>query len=66
MPVVRYLSCIRFIRVVKSGAPFEEHSPMLTDISNIRTWTAVNDGLKLMYRGEVRSVGEGEYQRCKW
>jgi hypothetical protein len=30
---------------------------MLTDISNIRNWAAVNDGLKLMYRGEVRTCG---------
>ena len=48
-----YLGCIQFIMDVKSGAPFAEHSPMLNDISNVKTWKQVNDGLKKMYLGEV-------------
>ncbi len=48
-----YLACIQFIKEVKSGAPFAEHSPMLNDISNVKSWAAVNEGMKKMYVGEV-------------
>jgi hypothetical protein len=50
---LRYLACIQFIREVKSGAPFGEHSPVLNNISDLKSWAAVNEGLKKMYCGEV-------------
>ena len=37
-----YLGCIRFIKSVKKGSHFGEHSPMLNDISNVPSWEKVN------------------------
>jgi serine/threonine-protein phosphatase 2A activator len=47
-----YLACIKFINRVKTGS-LVEHSPMLVDISGVRTWAKVNEGMIRMYR--VRS-----------
>merc|ERR1719215_1298072 len=37
-----YFGCIRYIKKLKTGAPFYETSPMLNDISGIETWTPTN------------------------
>lgn len=50
-----YFSAIGFIYDVKKG-PFWEHSPMLYDISGIRTgWAKINKGMIKMYMAEVLS-----------
>lgn len=50
-----YFDAIGFIHDVKKG-PFWEHSPMLYDISGIRTgWGKINKGMLKMYNAEVLS-----------
>ncbi|PLN77253.1 phosphotyrosyl phosphatase activator [Aspergillus taichungensis] len=50
-----YFSAVGFIYDVKRG-PFWEHSPMLFDISGIRTgWAKINKGMIKMYNAEVLS-----------
>jgi len=49
-----YLSCIRYIRELKKGAPFFEASPMLYDVSQtMHTWEKVSRGMLRLYQGEV-------------
>jgi hypothetical protein len=52
-PTYIYLSCIQFIRQIKPSAPFFEASPMLSDISQLETWSKVAAGLLRLYEGEV-------------
>jgi serine/threonine-protein phosphatase 2A activator len=47
-----YLACIKFINRVKTGS-LVEHSPMLVDISGVRTWAKVNEGMIRMYRAAL-------------
>jgi hypothetical protein len=47
-----YLDCIQFILQVKTSS-FAQHSPMLNDITIIKTWDQVNAGLWRMYEAEV-------------
>ncbi|KZT65205.1 Phosphotyrosyl phosphatase activator [Daedalea quercina L-15889] len=47
-----YFACIRFINSVKT-ASLRWHSPMLDDISAVRTWDKVNAGMIKMYLAEV-------------
>ncbi|KAH9947843.1 hypothetical protein B0H21DRAFT_691162 [Amylocystis lapponica] len=47
-----YLACIKFINSVKT-ASLRWHSPMLDDISAVKTWDKVNEGMVKMYRAEV-------------
>ncbi|WVN90512.1 serine/threonine-protein phosphatase 2A activator 2 [Cryptococcus depauperatus CBS 7841] len=47
-----YLSCISFINSIKT-ASLRWHSPMLDDISAVKTWDKVNQGMKKMYVAEV-------------
>lgn len=47
-----YLSCIMFINSIKS-ASLRWHSPMLDDISAVKTWDKVNSGMRKMYAAEV-------------
>lgn len=47
-----YLSCISFINSIKT-ASLRWHSPMLDDISAVKTWAKVNSGMKKMYDAEV-------------
>ncbi|KAF9889236.1 Serine/threonine-protein phosphatase 2A activator 1 [Aspergillus nanangensis] len=50
-----YFSAVGFIYDVKRG-PFWEHSPMLFDISGIKTgWAKINKGMIKMYNAEVLS-----------
>lgn len=49
-----YLSCIRFINSIKT-ASLRWHSPMLDDISSVKTWSKVNEGMLKMYKAEVLS-----------
>ncbi|KAK0557751.1 Serine/threonine-protein phosphatase 2A activator 1 [Tilletia horrida] len=49
-----YSASIQRIMSLKSGGPFGEHSPMLTDIaSSVPSWTKVMRGLLRMYEAEV-------------
>ena len=48
-----YLGCIRYVKELKSSAPFFESSPMLDDISHLPTWGRVSRGLLRLYEGEV-------------
>lgn len=47
-----YLSCISFINSIKT-ASLRWHSPMLDDISVVKTWDKVNSGMMKMYQAEV-------------
>ncbi|CAG8551166.1 1207_t:CDS:2, partial [Acaulospora colombiana] len=47
-----YLACIKFINSVKT-ASLRWNSPMLDDISGVREWKKVNEGMLKMYKGEV-------------
>eukprot|EP01103_Thecamoeba_quadrilineata_P001654 TRINITY_DN1149_c0_g1_i1.p1 TRINITY_DN1149_c0_g1~~TRINITY_DN1149_c0_g1_i1.p1 ORF type:complete len:173 (-),score=22.10 TRINITY_DN1149_c0_g1_i1:59-577(-) len=47
-----YLGCIKFINSVKT-ASLAWHSPMLNDISGVKTWQKINEGMIKMYKGEV-------------
>lgn len=49
-----YLACIRFINEMKT-ASLRWHSPMLDDISSVKTWSKVNEGMLKMYKAEVLS-----------
>eukprot|EP01112_Ceratiomyxa_fruticulosa_P017657 TRINITY_DN5547_c0_g2_i1.p1 TRINITY_DN5547_c0_g2~~TRINITY_DN5547_c0_g2_i1.p1 ORF type:complete len:451 (+),score=96.32 TRINITY_DN5547_c0_g2_i1:69-1355(+) len=49
-----YLECIKFINKVKTGS-FVEHSPMLMDISGVKNWNKVNEGMIKMYKAELLS-----------
>jgi serine/threonine-protein phosphatase 2A activator len=46
------MAAIDFINQMKTG-PFGEHSPILNDISAVKTWDKVNDGMLKMFRAEV-------------
>jgi len=48
-----YLDAIAFIKEVKRGGPFHEHSPMLNDISTVPGWAKIHGGFRKMYHGEV-------------
>lgn len=47
-------ACIKHISGVKTG-PFAEHSNQLWNVSGVKTWDKVNQGLVKMYRAEVLS-----------
>jgi hypothetical protein len=49
-----YLAAIRHVRDVKVCS-FAEHSPMLHDITGVKSWEKVNAGLLSMYQREVLS-----------
>jgi serine/threonine-protein phosphatase 2A activator len=48
-----YISCIKYVKQVKTGGSFAEHSPMLDTISNVPNWEKVAKGLVKMYVDEV-------------
>lgn len=48
-----YLSCVKYVKQVKKGATFAEHSPMLDTISNVPNWDKISKGLIKMYVDEV-------------
>jgi hypothetical protein len=48
-----YLEGIKFIKGIKSCAPFAETSPMLNDISGLADWNKVHTGLLRLFQGEV-------------
>jgi hypothetical protein len=48
-----YLAAVKTIIEVKSGAPFAEHSPILSDLASLPSWSKVNDQLGKLYRTEV-------------
>jgi Phosphotyrosyl phosphate activator (PTPA) protein len=50
-----YFGCIRYIKSLKKGVPFFEHSPMLNDISQLQSWQKVASGLLKLFEGEVLS-----------
>ncbi|KJE92454.1 serine/threonine-protein phosphatase 2A activator 2 [Capsaspora owczarzaki ATCC 30864] len=47
-----YLACIKFVNEVKTET-LAWHSPMLYDISSVKTWAKVHEGMLKMYRKEV-------------
>ncbi|KAJ7476996.1 Phosphotyrosyl phosphatase activator [Mycena galericulata] len=47
-----YFACIQFINSIKT-ASLRWHSPMLDDISAVKTWDKVNTGMRKMYAAEV-------------
>jgi len=47
-----YLHCIAFIRKMKTGR-FEEHSPLLNDVSGVQQWAKVYSGMLKMYQAHV-------------
>ncbi|GAA5873437.1 hypothetical protein JCM1840_007384 [Sporobolomyces johnsonii] len=47
-----YLSYINYINSIKT-ASLRWHSPMLDDISGVKTWDKVNSGMLKMYQAEV-------------
>ncbi|KAE9405622.1 Phosphotyrosyl phosphatase activator [Gymnopus androsaceus JB14] len=47
-----YFACIKFINSIKT-ASLRWHSPMLDDISAVKTWDKVNQGMIKMYKAEV-------------
>ncbi|KDE06777.1 hypothetical protein MVLG_02973 [Microbotryum lychnidis-dioicae p1A1 Lamole] len=47
-----YFSYIRYINSIKT-ASLRWHSPMLDDISGVKTWAKVNSGMLKMYTAEV-------------
>lgn len=51
-PAYLYLSCIKSILDIKTSA-LAWHSPMLNDISGVKEWAKVNEGLIKMYKVEV-------------
>ena len=46
-----YMAAVHFINQMKTG-PFGEHSPILNDISGVKTWQKVNEGMLKMWRVE--------------
>uniref|UniRef100_A0A671R5P2 Serine/threonine-protein phosphatase 2A activator n=1 Tax=Sinocyclocheilus anshuiensis TaxID=1608454 RepID=A0A671R5P2_9TELE len=46
-----FLECIKFINEMKTG-PFAEHSNQLWNISDVPSWSKVNQGLIRMYKAE--------------
>ncbi|KAH3661791.1 hypothetical protein OGAPHI_005969 [Ogataea philodendri] len=49
-----YFGCIAFINQVKTGAEsLRWHSPMLDDISGVKTWAKIEEGMIKMYKAEV-------------
>jgi len=48
-----YLGCIRFINEIKSSATLRWHSPLLDDISAVRTWEKLNSGMSKLHTAEV-------------
>ncbi len=51
-----YFSCVDFINKTKTGAvSLRESSPMLDDISGVKTWKKIEEGMIKMYKAEVLS-----------
>ncbi len=51
-----YFSCVDFINKTKTGAvSLRESSPMLDDISGVKTWEKIEEGMIKMYKAEVLS-----------
>lgn len=48
-----YFGCISFINSVKTTASLRWHSPMLDDISGVKEWAKVYQGMIKMYDAEV-------------
>lgn len=49
-----YFGALKFIHQVKTGASFAQHSPLLSDVSQLPAgWPKINQGMWKMYRGEV-------------
>lgn len=48
-----YFGCIDFINSVKTTASLRWHSPMLDDISGVKEWAKVYQGMVKMYDAEV-------------
>ena len=48
-----YFGCISFINSVKTTTSLRWHSPMLDDISGVKKWSKVAEGMIKMYTAEV-------------
>jgi len=51
--VYMYLGCTKHVMTLKKGAPFNESCPMLDDISRMKSWKKISNGLLRLYNGEV-------------
>lgn len=50
-----YLYCVNYVNQVKNMASLSWHSPMLNDISGVKSWDKVNSGMMKMFKVEVLS-----------
>lgn len=48
-----YFGCIAFIMSVKTATSLRWHSPMLDDISGVKKWSKVAEGMVKMFKAEV-------------
>lgn len=48
-----YLGYVYFLNKLKPSVSLRFHSPMIDDISAVKTWSKVNEGMIKMYRAEV-------------
>ncbi|OCF41654.1 serine/threonine-protein phosphatase 2A activator 1 [Kwoniella heveanensis CBS 569] len=48
-----YTLSLSHLLLFKHGASFSEHSPLLYNLSQIKEWSKIHNGLKRMYLGEV-------------
>ena len=51
-----YLNFIQFIKDFKTGGHFYQTSPVLSDISHVKTWTKIASGFIKMYKVREKKI----------